>query len=381
MPRRKKYPKLPNGFGSIRYLGKGRSRPYGVFPPVTQFTEDGKAIFPKALCYTDDWIKGFRVLTAYKAGSYVPGYENTLEIGKETSRNDIVDMLISEVRRIDKSNAAIQPGETFEDVYHNFYKYKYEDDKSKTYSDSTKRATTFAFKHLKPLYKKEFRSLRYADLQSALTESKLSHSSQEQLLSLLHQIYNYADLFELCDKDYSAHLQIMIPDDDRHGIPFSDVDMKKLWEHKDDTTIEMIIIMCYSGFRINEYPNLEINTEKGYFKGGIKTKAGKNRVVPIHSGIIKLVETRLNRDGKIIGDTQAFRKDMYIALEKYGVMHHRPHDCRHTFSMLLERYKVHDNDRKRMLGHSFNGDITNEVYGHRSLEDLRSEIEKIKICY
>lgn len=40
-----------------------------------------------------------------------------------------------------------------------------------------------------------------------------------------------------------------------------------------------------------------------------------------------------------------------------------------------------ENDRKRMLGHSFGGDVTNDVYGHRTLEDLRSEIEKIKICY
>lgn len=34
-------------------------------------------------------------------------------------------------------------------------------------------------------------------------------------------------------------------------------------------------------------------------------------------------------------------------------------------------------DRKRMLGHSFGNDITNAVYGHRTLEELRTEIEKI----
>ena len=33
-----------------------------------------------------------------------------------------------------------------------------------------------------------------------------------------------------------------------------------------------------------------------------------------------------------------------------------------------------------MLGHSFGSDITNRIYGHRTLEDLRVEIEKIKIC-
>lgn len=31
-----------------------------------------------------------------------------------------------------------------------------------------------------------------------------------------------------------------------------------------------------------------------------------------------------------------------------------------------------ENDRKRMLGHSFGGDITNKVYGHRTLKELRT---------
>ena len=70
---------------------------------------------------------------------------------------------------------------------------------------------------------------------------------------------------------------------------------------------------------------------------------------------------------------------MYDALGRAGVEKHTPHDCRHTFSRLCEKYGVNENDRKRMMGHSFTGDITNSVYGHRDLEDLREEIEKIKI--
>ena len=40
---------------------------------------------------------------------------------------------------------------------------------------------------------------------------------------------------------------------------------------------------------------------------------------------------------------------------------------------------MRENDRKRMLGHSFS-DVTNAVYGHRQLDDLKKEIEKIQ-CY
>ena len=34
MPRRKKHSRLPNGYGSIRYLGKNRKNPYAVHPPA-----------------------------------------------------------------------------------------------------------------------------------------------------------------------------------------------------------------------------------------------------------------------------------------------------------------------------------------------------------
>ena len=79
MARRKKYPKLPNGYGSIKRLsGKNRTNPYGVYPPTTEFTEDGIPVPVKALCYVDDWYKGFTVLTWYRNGEYYPGREKEL---------------------------------------------------------------------------------------------------------------------------------------------------------------------------------------------------------------------------------------------------------------------------------------------------------------
>ena len=68
-----------------------------------------------------------------------------------------------------------------------------------------------------------------------------------------------------------------------------------------------------------------------------------------------------------------------ILVERAYVEGVSPHSCRHTFSRLCESYGVREADRKRMLGHSFGSDITNGVYGHRTLEELRTEIEKIKV--
>ena len=64
MPKHRKRMKLPNNFGSIKYLGKGRRRPYGVYPPVTEYSFHGP-VSPKALAYTETWEEGYEILTAY----------------------------------------------------------------------------------------------------------------------------------------------------------------------------------------------------------------------------------------------------------------------------------------------------------------------------
>ena len=130
--------------------------------------------------------------------------------------------------------------------------------------------------------------------------------------------------------------------------------------------------------------DVEVNVEKGYFKGGVKTESGKNRIVPNHSAILPLVESMIPvGEGKPVffcgKSISQFRRDMKRTLGKLGLKEKSPHSCRHTFSWLCESYNVREADRKRMLGHSFGNDITNGVYGHRTLEELRTEIEKIVV--
>lgn len=384
MPKRKKHPKLPNGYGSIKYLGKNRRNPYAVHPPVTDYTDEGVPITPKALCYVDDWMKGFIILTSYKAGTYTKGDERDIDLPSDQKSLEIITQRL--LADYNKAQGIVEekrePEKTFAEVYKEFWKYKFENEKGKKLSESSKLSIQAAFKNAKALHDRPFRDLRHDDLQSVIDNCPLKHSSLELIVHLFRQMYAYADIYELCDKDYSAHVKINKEDDDESGVPFTDSDLKILWNHKDDEIVEFILIMCYSGFRIKAYKTLEINMDEKYFKGGVKTKAGKDRVVPIHSAILKLVENRLSRHGVLLSGTlQIFRNNMYKKLSELGIEKHTPHDCRHTFSMLCEKYGVNENDRKRLIGHSFGSDITNSLYGHRTVEDLRSEVEKIKVCY
>ncbi len=379
---KRKYPKLPNGYGTIKRLsGKNRTNPFAVYPPTKEFRANGTPVPVPALAYVDSWLKGFGVLTSYHNGTYVPGQElpEYLDCSRQS---DLIKSIVSEYNAAKRAQISGTPKKTFSEIYRDFFCWKFERDKSKTYSENTVNCTKTAFKHLAGLHDKPFEDLRYVDLQQTLDSSIYRHASIEQMLSLLHQIYKYAMIYEIVDTDYSRYLKIHIPDDDEPGVPFSDDELKTLWAHQDDPVIELMLIICYSGYRILAYRSIQVFLKDRYFLGGIKTKASKDRIVPIHSGIYHLVERRMKRDGCMLAYNQGkYRLELYAALEKYGIQKHTPHDGRHTFSRLCEKYKVHENDRKRMMGHSFGSDITNGIYGHRTVEELREEIEKIKICH
>ncbi|MGL6201911.1 MAG: tyrosine-type recombinase/integrase [Lachnospiraceae bacterium] len=381
MKKRKKYPKLPNGYGSIKFIGANRRNPYAVHLPAKAEAGKSYPVTPKALCYVDDWMKGFAVLTAVKTGTYYEGMEAELSLEDEDI-GDLSKKILADYNRTMHANAQKAPERTFKEVYEEFYTYKYEREHARKFSQASKDSTRAAFNNCLVLHEKEFTNLKHADLQNVIDVCPLSYASTELIVSLFKQMYRYAVAQEITDKDITTGIAITKADEEEHGEPFSYPELEKLWANKDDEVIEMILIMCYSGFRISAYPKLEIDLKEKYFKGGVKTQAGKGRVVPIHSGIIDMVEKRKRKypDNILEVTAQNFRKKMSKIMKSMG-MNHTPHDCRHTFSKLCEDYKVNENDRKRMLGHSFGGDITNAVYGHRDLEALRSEIEKIKTCY
>ena len=157
-------------------------------------------------------------------------------------------------------------------------------------------------------------------------------------------------------------------------------------------TARMILTMIYSGYRIgawsvhDDYYGMKVDLEEMTFTGGVKTEAGKNRVVPIHSSIRDLVAGMKvsTADGEafsfLCGKSESqFRRDMKVTLEKLGIRTLTSHSCRHTFHRLLERAGVNEADRKRLMGHSLKGDVTNGVYGHRGIEELRECVEMIKV--
>jgi len=56
-----------------------------------------------------------------------------------------------------------------------------------------------------------------------------------------------------------------------------------------------------------------------------------------------------------------------------------PHDCWHTFSWLCDKYKADKLSKHLIMGHSLRNNIEKSVYGHRTIDELHTEINKIQV--
>lgn len=349
-PQKATHRRLPNGYGSIKKLSGTRSRPYAAYPPSHSYSTEGDyRIKRPVIGYFADWDSAYRALSDF--------HSNPCDIRLKSL--------------------------TFADVYHQFYEEKFGYSK-KALSASSKYAYETAFKHCVSIHNLSFYELRKPDMQRIMDECTLGYSSLCNLKKLFCQIYRYALENDIVQKNYAQFVTINKEDDNEKGDPFTREELDLLWANKSDKTVQMILMLIYSGFRIAAFETMEINLEQCYFKGGVKTVAGKGRIVPIHPAILPFAK-QFHRNFPNYR-ARSFRScSFYPTLKRLGIetsksgKKHTPHDCRHTFSWLCDKYDMDELSKHLLMGHSLGKDIEKSVYGHRTYEELCVEIQKIKI--
>ena len=77
-------------------------------------------------------------------------------------------------------------------------------------------------------------------------------------------------------------------------VIFSKEEIKDLWKNKSNKIITQLLILIYSGMRAGElYAVKDVKLSDRYLISGIKTEAGKNRVIPLRKEIIPLIGTNI----------------------------------------------------------------------------------------
>lgn len=340
----------PNNYGTIAYLGQNRRRPY-VVKVNPRINHKGH--------YNYD-ILGY--------------YENRAEA--------MIALAEYNKKPCDLNNRNIE----FREVYEAFYKDKYENSK-KQFSISSKNAAKAAFNNCSELHERKFLTLRHSELQSVIDSCPLKHSSLELIVSLFHQMYAFAIREGVTDKDVSKYVRINISEDDIHGIRFTEDDIQRLWDNVSHDYVKMILIYIYTGWRATELleltkENIDINNMT--MKGGKKTAAGKNRIVPIHSKLQPFFTKLYNKYPYYLFTYKqnhlsysCFKKKFNAGLSLCGISAgYTPHDCRHTFESKLDDAGVSIVIRDRLMGHASKS-IGEKIYTHKTIEQLRDAIESM----
>ena len=350
--------RLPNGYGGIVKLSGKRRKPYAARITIGVKEQDGKFIQQyKYIGYFAKRTEAMQFLADYNKG-----------IVLTDNQQSVSDM------------------PTFADVFNRWWE---EQGKIKPRSASQANNYTMAFRHMSALHDRRFATIRGGDLQEMILQySNKSRSTVGFILVVLHGMYKYAMRYDIVDKDYSRGLEAPYSKDKSiDHKPFTDDEIAVLWAHSGTKDCDIALILIYTGMRCSELLGLKtenINLAERYMVAGIKTEAGKNRIIPIADKIFPLIEKRYRLDSEYFFatprggkyDFNRFNMQNWKELMKTVGLNHYTHDCRHTFATLSERAGINDYHRKLIMGHAIK-DLTNGTYTHVSPKELLADVNRL----
>lgn len=246
-----------------------------------------------------------------------------------------------------------------------------------------------AFKHCDKIHQLPISELKYTHYQSIIDTIRatgLSYSSAKKVKSFLSLIEKYALKTDRISKSYVSLVTIGTNQKVYPHTIFTRQQINKLWCIKYDSFVDTILILLYTGIRVGELLALQksdINLKQKYIHiKKAKTLSGI-RIIPIHEKILPFIYARVKTSKKYFIEKNGMPlpysqyRHIWDKIMKELKINHRPHDTRHTVATLLDNYGANENAKRKILGHA-SGDVTDRVYTHKTLPQLRKTIRLLK---
>lgn len=360
--------RLPNGFGRITKISNQNLRnPYRAMVTIGK-TSEGRPIsrILKPKGYFRTYNEAYAALVEYNKNPYDLSEDITLK-----------------------------------ELYEKWSKQHFE----KYPTKSTRMAVELAWKYCTEIENIKVRDLRIRHIRYCIEEAEYCGSPapasvKPKIKSIFVGMLDFAVEYELTDRNLAKNISIHDKKPaSKHHMSFTEDEMSLLWNSLDVPYVDVVLIQCYTGMRPQELGLIEISNvdlDNSCIIGGMKTDAGRNRVIPIHPKIRVLVEMRYRNAQHLNSkylfncvDSGAKSDDIRMTYSKYRKrfvriveqlhldQRHKPHDGRKTFVTMAKKAKLDEYAIKYIVGHAIN-DITEEVYTDRQVDWLLEEIKKIK---
>ena len=333
--------KNPNGYGSVVKLSGNRRNPFCA-RKTAGWNEKGQPI--------------------YKAVGYYKTRQEAMIALAEYNRNPF-DIELSKI--------------TMMQLYE-----KWSERNFPKMSTASVNSMKSSMNHCKSLWDTPYKKIKAYMMQETIDNCGRSYATQGAIKNLWGQLDKYAMEMDVITKMNSILVSAEpIPASSKK--PFTEEEIAAVWKLKDEPDADTILILLYTGFRISELLSMEtanINFEDiPYFKGGTKTKAGKDRIVPIHPLILDFVKARVAKGNKylITIDGKKLTTPKYYVTWNYFMeklnQKHTPHECRHTFRSRLDSAGANKVCIDLMMGHK-SKEVGERVYTHKTIEELQNAL-------
>lgn len=245
--------------------------------------------------------------------------------------------------------------------------------------ETTVRPLKSAYRYISILGNVQYNEIKAHQMRETIDRCDKSYSMKNTIKSLWSHLDKMAMEMDVTTKQYS---QLLVSEKtasaEKHIFTIEEV--RRLWKHQEDPLVDSVLVLLYSGFRISELLMLtkdNVDLEQGIMVSGVKTDAGKNRIVPIHHIIYPLIEKRYE-----VCDRQLFpmKQDTYRVqwnkIMSNLEMEHTPHECRHTFRSWMDSAGANKVCIDLIMGHK-SPSVGERIYTHKTIEELKEAIELV----
>lgn len=341
MSRKRKSLRLPNKFGGIVNLGSRRRKPYAARITIG-WSEDRKQIY-KYLGYFETREDALACLSEFYKSPY-----------NESDRRT-----------------------TFKELYEEWIE-------THEVTRDTINIYNSTFRKLESIHNMPIIDLRASHIQPIIKKSPYSTAKLMRLITGI--VCREAMKREITNRDISTLLDLPPKKEKKEKMPFTKEEIDLLWSKVGEKYADLLLILLYSGLRISELLEIKssnIDLENRFMIGGLKTEAGTNRTIPIHKLIHPIIERvkgenylfQAPRGSHLLYSNEGYKINKYM---KSLGLKHTIHETRHTFISQCNRLDINKISVKRIVGHSTQKDLTDDVYTHKNIDDLIQAIDSFK---
>lgn len=247
-----------------------------------------------------------------------------------------------------------------------------------------------AYNYCEPIKDKRVKDLRKTHLQKIIDDCDKKSSTKSDIKIVMKKIFQYAIENSYVTIDYTQNVTFKKDAVEMKREVFTPEQIDLLWKTSNEWPSAMMLILLYSGMRINEFisskaENINIEEKTITLPRDIVKNDSSARIVPIHDKVLPLFEAfkavgsewiAVKPNGVHIQYKNFMDRDLR-KLNEYLGSSHTPHDARHTFITSARECGMDLLVIQRIVGHTPET-ITEERYTHLKINELITEINKLK---